>query len=73
MGISNEGYRKMRKKVKLHKKRSFRGEDMKDPKEDAVEQQMDGTLYFTNFKWKKEISTHTYNITKATEYCCLSN
>lgn len=41
-------------------KRSFRGENMKDPKEDAVEQQMNGTLYFTNFKWKKEIFTRTY-------------
>lgn len=28
-------------------KRSFRGENMKDPKKDAVEQQMNGTVYFT--------------------------
>lgn len=50
MGISSEGYRRTTKKVKLQMKRSFRGENMKDPKEDAVEQQMNGTLYFTNFK-----------------------
>lgn len=54
MGISSEGYRRTTKKVKLQMKRSFRGENMKDPKEDAVDQQMNGTLYFTNFKWKKK-------------------
>lgn len=48
MGISSEGYRR-RKQVKLQTERSFEGEDTKDPKGDAGEQQMNGTLYFVNF------------------------
>lgn len=44
----------------MQMKRPFREENMKDSREDAAEQQMRDTLYFMNFKWKKEISTHTY-------------
>lgn len=47
-------------RCEMHMERPFREENMKDSREDAAEQQMRGTLYFMNFKWKKEISTHTY-------------
>ena len=51
---------------------------MKDSKEDAVEQQMNGTLYLINFKWGEKnlysihINWQQKNLTEVTEYSAVS-
>lgn len=46
MGISSE---EEEEQVKFETERSFEGENTQDPKRDAGEQQMNGTLYFMKF------------------------